>query len=428
MSQIYSAITYICRNLTITIKESFLFNLIFKILNFIEKKWINSFFKTLYPNENFLSIFKRSKILKKNIFAPLIVIVVFSIFLLLSLQKISNSLVISLFLGFISFIIGAMILPKFFINHINENNYLKFKKLDIYGIGFCLVLVGIIFFIISIVSVRGIPLIQNSIRYNLKPIFTMPVFLIIPGIGLLGSYYLNQFKNKLINRSQVRFRFLILTLFGCGLLLLLAYRTPLIALFLLMIIMAYLGEIISIWEVVIGAFLGVCGIIGIGYFRSLNELTLSKNISPIYSLQSRADFTLHVLNLLDMISGNFGIMHGEFILKAIPGSDIGPRMMVGKLIAWRSEVTITPTLIGPMLIDFGKAGVIAFMGLLGFLLGIGHKIVKITKDYFYIFIYSILITYTILGVETAILDIQVICYFLIGAFIYFINIIYHRIN
>jgi oligosaccharide repeat unit polymerase len=183
---------------------------------------------------------------------------------------------------------------------------------------------------------------------------------------------------------------------------------------------------VSVWEVVIGALIGVGAIVGIGYFRSLGELTITSSTSPIYTLQSRADFTLHVLNLLDFIGGNFGVTHGSMLASSIPGSDLGPRMMVGKLIAWRTEVTVTPTLIGQMVVDFGKVGALLEMTLLGFILGIGFKIMQKTKNYFYIAIYSLILTYSILGVETGILDIQVLLYFAIAIFIYAINIVKSR--
>jgi len=93
-------------------------------------------------------------------------------------------------------------------------------------------------------------------------------------------------------------------------------------------------------------------------------------------------------------------------------------MFVGKLISWRTEVTVTPTLIGQMVVDFGKVGVAVEMCLLGFILGIGFKIIRKTKNFFYIGLYSLLLTYSILGVETGILDIQVLFYFAIAIFIY----------
>ena len=421
MSVIYSTLTGVLNKISDELHKSFLFTFIFSILSFIEKQWVNSYFKRLYPNENFLSFLNKSQIFKNYLFHPLIVIFLFSLFLLLSLNSVSNSLAITLSLGFIGFFIGSTILPKYFLNN-SLKNIVKFNPKDIYSMGFCLTIIGIIFFFISIASVGGIPLLKPSIRYLLKPIFTMPVFLIIPGTCMITSTYLKQYQDEKISRSQVRFRFLILLIIDCAFLLLLGYRTPLLAAFLILIIIGFFGNIISPWEVIVGALFGIGAIIGIGYFRSIGEMTITTSTSPIYSLQSRADFTLHVLNLLDFIGGNFGITHGNVIISSIPGSELGPRMFVGKLIAWRSEVTITPTLIGQMVIDFGKVGVFVEMIILGSILGIGFKIIQKTHDYFYIGIYSLILTYSILGIETGILDIQVLAYFIIAILIYLINI------
>ena len=417
MSIIYSTLTSAINKISDEFHKSFLFTTIFSILEFVETQWVNSFFKKLYPDENFLSFLNKNQILKNHIFHPLVVLFLFAMFLLLSINSPSTSLVITLLIGFVAFFIGSAILPKYFFNKSNQN-ILKFEKRDIYSIGFCLILVSIVFFFISIASVRGIPLLKPSIRYLLKPIFTMPVFLIIPGTCLVASAYLKNYQDEKITRSQARFRFIFLLVIDCAFLLLLGYRTPLLAAFLIIIIMGFYGNIVSLWEVVVGALIGIGAIIGIGYFRSLGEMTITSSTSPFYTLQSRADFTLHVLNLLDFIGGNFGLTHGHLLASSIPGSDLGPRMMVGKLIAWRTEVTVTPTLIGQMVVDFGKVGVFVEMCLLGFILGIGFKIMQKTKDFFYIGIYSLILTYSILGIETGILDIQVLIYFIIAILIY----------
>ncbi|MDO5824230.1 oligosaccharide repeat unit polymerase family protein [Methanobrevibacter sp.] len=422
MSIIYSKLTAIINRISDEFHKSFLFTIIFSILEFIENQWVNSYFKKLYPDEDFLKFLNKNQIVKHHLFNPLIVLLLFAAFLLLSLNSPSSSLVITLLLGFMAFFIGSSIFPKYFFNAANQN-ILKFEKRDIYSIGFCLILVSIVFFFVSVASVGGIPLLKPSIRYLLKPILTMPVFLIIPGICLVASSYLKDYQDNIITRSQARFRFAFLLILACGFLLLLGYRTPLLAAFLIIIVIGFYGNIISAWEVVIGAAIGVCAIVGIGYFRSLGEMTITSSTSPLYSLQSRADFTLHVLNLLDFISGNFGIAHGQLLASSIPGSELGPRMMVGKLIAWRSEVTITPTLIGQMVIDFGKVGVFVEMCILGFILGVGFKIMQKTKDYFYIGLYSLILTYSILGIETGILDIQVLFYFTAAILIYLTNII-----
>ena len=416
MSFIYSKLTSFFNLISDEFHKSFLFTTIFSILEFIEDQWVNSFFISLYPGDNFLEFLKKNVILKNHLFNPLIVLVVFAAFLSLSLHPISLSLTETLIIGFLFFFIGAAVLPRFFLN--GTENIITFNKRDIYSIGFCLILISIAFFFISIASVGGIPLLKPSIRYLLKPAFTMPVFLIIPGTCILASVYLKDFQEKNITRSQVRFRFLVLLMIDVVFLLGLGYRTPLRAALLMLIIIAYFGDIIAVWEVVIGALLGVGAIIGIGYMRSIGEYTVSTAIDPFYTLKSRADFTLHVLNLLDFIGGNFGVTHGKLLVASIPGSELGPRMMIGKLIAWRTEVTVTPTLIGQMVADFGKVGVAVEMCLLGFILGIGFKVVRKTKDYFYIGLYSLILTYSILGVETGILDIQVLFYFAVAIFIY----------
>ena len=432
MSLIYSITSTITRDIEDILRKSFLFTLIFNILGFFEKEWVNSYFKSLYPNEKFLSIFNKSRILREEIFSPLIVLVTFTLFLLLATDPVSRDLQIVIAIAFISFFIGSTIFPRFVLNNQNaEDNKEKhisnsiplFDTKDVYSIGFCLTLVGIVFLFISIASVGGVPLLKSSLRYSLKPIFTMPVFLVIPGIGLIASHYLDQFKKGKINRSQIRFRFLLLAAIGIITVLALEYRTPIIAILLMMIIIGYYGKILSVWEVILGALIGVCAIMGIGYLRSLNELAISSNTNMFSTLESRANFTMHVLNLLNQISGNFGILHGKMLASSMPGSDLGPRMLVGKLIAWRTEVTVTPTLLGQMLVDFGKVGVAVEMCLLGFILGTGYKIIKITQDSFYIAIYSIILTYSIVGVETGILDIQVLFYFFIIAFIYFAAIL-----
>ena len=422
MSLIYSTLTSIINKISDEFHKSFLFTTIFTILEFIETQWVNSFFKKLYPGENFLGFLNKNNILKNHIFNPLIVIFLFAGFLLLSLNKLSQSLTITLIIAFTAFFIGSAILPRYFLNDGIEN-ILHFDKKDMYSIGFCLILISIVFFFVSIATVGGIPLLKPSIRYLLKPVFTMPVFLIIPGTCLVASSYLRDYQDGKITRSQARFRFIFLLAIDCAILLLLGYRTPLLAAFLIIIIIGFYGNIVSLWEVVVGALLGVGAIIGIGYFRSLGELTITSSTNPLYTLQSRADFTLHVLDLLDFIGGNFGLTHGKLLASAIPGSELGPRMMVGKLIAWRTEVTVTPTLIGQMVVDFGKVGVAVEMCILGFILGIGFKIMQKTKNYFYIGIYSLILTYSILGIETGILDIQVLLYFAIAILIYLICIV-----
>ena len=120
MSLIYSITSTITRDIEDILRKSFLFTLIFNILGFLEKEWVNSYFKSLYPNEKFLSFFNKSRILSEEIFSPLIVLVTFTLFLLLATDPVSRDLQIVIIIAFISFFIGSTILPRFVLNNQND--------------------------------------------------------------------------------------------------------------------------------------------------------------------------------------------------------------------------------------------------------------------------------------------------------------------
>ena len=114
MSVIYSTLTSLINRISDEFHKSFLFTFIFTVIEFIEKQWVNSYFKRFYPSENFLGFLNRNQILKNHIFNPLIVLFLFSLFLLLSLNKPSISLTVTLIIGFAGFFIGSVILPRYF--------------------------------------------------------------------------------------------------------------------------------------------------------------------------------------------------------------------------------------------------------------------------------------------------------------------------
>lgn len=406
-------------------KDSKFFILIFNFMGCVEKLYLNSGFRKLYPNEYCFKFFKKSEIINSFLFHPLCFIFVFGIFLSLSTIGVSSDLQFTSCLAFVSFFIGSFILPRFFLNR-GADKFVWINADDFYSLGFCCILVGILFFFVCAVSMGGLPIFNPSLRYELIPIFTMPVTLLIPGVGLVGSSYLKDFKNNKLTSSQVRFRFVLLSFIASSFLLTLGYRTHVGAVILMMIIMGYYGRIFALWEVIIGLVFTVFSLIGFGYLRSLEEQTMG-NVDLFSSLRYRVDFTLNVLDLLTSISGDYGITHGRLTLSAIPGSSgFSTRMIIGNLIAWRGTVSITPTIIGPMLVDFGKIGIMLGMGLIGFILGLGHKIMKITNDSSYIFIYALLLSYAIICIETGLMEINVLGYFLLGFMLCLANIIKNR--
>ena len=84
MSLIYSKLTKGLNRIAEEFRKSFIFNTLFSILSFIENQWVNSYFKGLYPSENFLKFLSKNKIISNYLFSPLIVLLAFAIFLILS--------------------------------------------------------------------------------------------------------------------------------------------------------------------------------------------------------------------------------------------------------------------------------------------------------------------------------------------------------
>ena len=145
MSLIYTKLTSIVNKISQLFHESLLFTIIFSILNYFENAWVNSYLKGLYPGENFLGFIKKNKILNSEVFNPLIVLVVFGAFLILSINAVSASLAITLAIAFIAFFIGSAILPRYFLNKEFKKPAIEFKSKDLYSIGFCLVLISLCF-------------------------------------------------------------------------------------------------------------------------------------------------------------------------------------------------------------------------------------------------------------------------------------------
>ncbi|GAB4305962.1 MAG: oligosaccharide repeat unit polymerase family protein [Methanobacteriaceae archaeon] len=418
MSSIYNFTTKISLRVKNLIESTLIYTLLQRLFLYVENIWLNSFFIRKYP-EKFLNFLENSFILKNHIFSPLIIIVAFAFFMILANTPISLSLQLNILIGFMSFFIFSTLVPRLLLN---ENQFIIFDSEKIYSLGFLLLIISLIFFYMNIVTLGSLPILNSSLRYVLDPKLTLPIFLSIPAVTLMGSHILNEMQIGKISKSSAKFRILFLSAISLFLLLSLGYRTPLVALLLIVVIMGYYNKLFQVWEIILGFIMILFVVMILGYFRSVEEYALGY-LSALDFLRSRAAFTLNVLDLLNNISGNFGFMHGNLSLSILPGPGEGPRAIIGKLIVWRSGVTITPTLIGPMLLEFGTLGVALGMGFLGLITGLGYKVLQKTENPFYIGLYAIIISYIIIGVETGILDQLVIIYLILATIIYIANII-----
>lgn len=418
MSHLYNAARNLCRKVEFNVRKALIFRLMLGVFLTVEEIWLKSFFRRIFPSSNFMNFLKKSRILRNHIFSPPAFIVFFSVFMGLAAIPVTGLLHVNIITGFVCFFVFSMVIPD---RILRGNRYLKVDMEDIRSIGLTLFLIGFAFFAITITSVNGIPLMKPALRYLLNPRLTIPSFLMIPGTALLSSYIIDEMQKKRIERPAARFRVMILNIICIFLLALLGYRTPLVAVILITVIMGYYTELFEVWEVLGFLMVTLLVIMGIGYFRSVEEYSLS-NLSALTFLQMRAAFTMGVLDRLSTLSGMTGVMHGKLTLSMVPGLGSGPRTLIGKLICWRTGVTITPTIFGQMIVEFGTVGVAAGMSLLGLILGLGYRIMQKTRDSFYVMLYSLIMAYCLISVETGILDQLVVIYILSAAIVYLYNI------
>ncbi len=402
-----------CRKIENLLKGSLFLGILLFSFKKIENLWIESFFRSLYPKRRDF-FFKKSHILKRGIFSPLIIVVAFLLFMILGNCSISFQTRIVIIVGLVSFTVFALISTK--INRLK--NPITFDMNDIGAIGITMFLVGVMFVFLSVIQVGGIPLLKPSLRYLLSPKLSIPSFLMIPAMALLTSVFADDVDKNKLSRERARFRTVILTIFCVFLLGLLGYRTPAIASILVVVVTGYYTKLFDVLEVLSGIVFAVLLIIGVGYFRASGEYLW--NFSPTTLLSVRANFTMHIFDMLVNLSGFTGATHGKLTLSMLPGSELGPRFLIAKIIGWRPGITITSTLLGPMVVEFGTIGVLFGMGVLGFILGVGHEFIK-SGQTVYAGIYAFLISYTLIGVETGIVDWIVCGFFVVATILYVLN-------
>ncbi|MCS3922254.1 oligosaccharide repeat unit polymerase [Methanococcus voltae PS] len=310
---------------------------------------------------------------------------------------------------YLSFNVGKNIIKKYLnpefddnkdgelINLIRENiNYEKHRK-----IGLLLIAVGALFTVADLIWVSGVPLFDPASRKFLNVGFTGLAHLLPLGWAIVVSCT-EMSKKKVFGYSLV----------FAALVALLGYRTQVIILLLSTIFVMYYNNKLSNKQVVYPV-VGLALIVIVMSVLRFYSLNIGGN--PIVS---RVQLTM---NILDMIVQNFegslqGVLHTAIFssYKLIPGVSSGPRTIVANSLGIEG-VTITPTIFGAVFADFGYLGLIPYFGTLGIFIGALHYISSKLNGVF-MGIYAILIAYLLAGIETGILDLDVVFFFGLGAF------------
>ena len=250
---------------------------------------------------------------------------------------------------------------------------------------------------LNLVLLGGIPLFNSTLKANATTNIwriAYPLFLIIINL-LLAKYY---------NR-----KYLLLILAGALIFGLNGYRTSVLGILGSSFITLYYLDKISRKIGIAFIALIVIGLMAVGYIASQSIATQHWTLNPLELIFYRAAFTLEVLEKIIPLAGT---THGH-ILSMIFSSG-SPRTFVGNYVL-HYDVCLTSTLFGPVMLDFGYIGLTIQMLFMGAFLGMLNKL----KKGIGIGIYSIILTHTIIWIETGPTDIMIWFLYLIG-FVYII--------
>ena len=350
------------------------------------------------------------KLEKIDYFQPIIVVVAILTFLLMGYigsfnyrfeDPLDVEVILTVVFSCIIFAVGALIVKyKINVENTKEINFFSEKALII------LIIIALVLQTLNLVLIGGIPLFNSVLKSNATTNIwriAYPLFLIMINM-LLAKYY---------DR-----KYLFLVLLGALIFGLNGYRTSVLGILGSAFITVYYVEKIS-KKIGIGFIvLIVAGIMAIGYIASQSIATQHWTLNPVELVFYRAGFTLEVFERILPLAGT---THGH-ILSMIFSSG-SPRTFIGQYVL-SDNVCLTSTLFGPVYLDFGLIGLTIQMLFMGLFLGLVHKL----KKGIGVGVYSMILTHTLIWIETGPTDIMIWFLYLIGFILILINFNYIKLN
>ena len=245
---------------------------------------------------------------------------------------------------------------------------------------------------LNLVLLGGIPLFNSTLKANATTNIwrvAYPLFLIMLNL-LLAKYY---------DR-----KYLLLIIIGALIFGLNGYRTSVLGILgSSFITLYYLDKISRKFAILIIALI-VIGLMAVGYIASQSIAGQHWTLNPLELIFYRAAFTLEVFEKIIPLAGT---TNGHIL--SIIFSSGSPRTFIGEYVL-HYTVCLTSTLFGPVMLDFGYLGLTVQMLFMGIFLEIIYKI----KKGIGVGIYSIILTHTIIWIETGPTDIMIWFLYLIG--------------
>ncbi len=347
---------------------------------------------------------------RMGIFNPLFIFpLTFSAFVGLGAYRISTMGLASIAIGIISFVMGAAVSRRF-----------EFKEIYLEGssrrLAVFLLVFGSFFLFLDLIYVDAIPLLKPLARRYLNVTYTMMASLTVPGSIVAISLIGNQMRNGVIAKNKARSYGIFITIATVGFMSLLGYRTQMLVALLGCTIAMYHTRMIGVAEIVLAFFASVLGIASFGYLRALQQ---GSSVGFLEVIGKRVALTLSVYDWLVGRFWFFGANKGSVALATftsflpLPGPQVGPRSIVGRIFGV-SGVSLTSTLFGTVVLDFGIPGIIVFAFALGVALGAAYRATMQTASTLATAIFSFLMAYTLVGIETGLVDFNVVVFFVIG--------------
>ena len=255
-----------------------------------------------------------------------------------------------------------------------------------------LTIIALVLQALNLVLLGGIPLFNSTLKANATTNIwrvAYPLFLIMLNL-LLAKYY---------DR-----KYLLLIIIGALIFGLNGYRTSVLGILgSSFITLYYLDKISRKFGIVFIAVI-VIGLMAVGYIASQSIAGQHWTLNPLELIFYRAAFTLEVFEKIIPLAGT---TNGH-ILSMIFSSG-SPRTFIGEYVL-HYTVCLTSTLFGPVMLDFGYIGLAVQMLFMGIFLEVINKI----KKGIGVGIYSIILTHTIIWIETGPTDIMIWFLYLIG--------------
>ena len=347
---------------------------------------------------------------KIDFFQPFIVVVAILAFLIMGYigsfnyrfeDPLNSEVILTIIFACIVFSAGILIV-KFKINVENT------KEIDFLSEKLLITLTIIALFLqsLNLVLIGGIPLFNSTLKANATTNIwriAYPLFLIMINI-LLAKYYSR--------------KYLVLVLLGAIIFGLNGYRTSVLGILGSSFITFYYLEKISKKVGIIFIAIIIMGIMAIGYIASKSIATQTWTLNPLELIFYRAAFTLELFEKIIPLAGT---THGH-ILSMIFSSG-SPRTFVGEYVM-KYTFCATSTLFGPVMLDFGLIGLTVQMLVMGLFLSLVHKL----KKGIGVGIYSMILTHTLIWIETGPTDIMIWFLYLIGFILILINLNYINLN